>query len=218
MHFGRFTLDVSSRQLTRDDAPVHLTPKAFDLLVLLSSEAPNVVSKATLHERLWPGTYVTDATLVGLVKEVRRALGDHDRSAPLIRTAHRIGYAFSPPRPPDAVERRSAPRHWLVFNDRRVVLGEGENLIGRDPGAQVWLDAPGVSRQHARIVIDAAGVRVEDLGSKNGTTVSEVLVRGSVGLEDGERIAFGPVCAVYRAPAGATTTLSRARARSESDG
>ena len=33
-----------------------------------------MVSKTTLHERLWPGTFVTDTTLVGLVKELRRAL------------------------------------------------------------------------------------------------------------------------------------------------
>jgi two-component system KDP operon response regulator KdpE len=87
VRFGRFTLDSSRRQLTRGDAVVHLTPKAFDLLVLLCSEAPRVVPKATLHERLWPGTYVSDATLIGLVKELPRALDDRDRDAPIIRTA-----------------------------------------------------------------------------------------------------------------------------------
>ena len=151
VRFGRFTLEVASRQLTRDGAPVHLTPKAFDLLVLLSSEAPNVVSKTTLHERLWPVTFVTDTTLVGLVKELRRALEDYDRDAPLIRTAHRIGYAFCPPRQPNHVERPGAPRHWLVLDDRRHGLGEGDNVIGRDAGSQVWLDAAGVSdRKKAR--------------------------------------------------------------------
>ena len=58
------------------DTSIHLTPKGFDLLALLVSEAPRVVPKAELHQRMWPGTFVSDATLVGLVKEVRRALHD----------------------------------------------------------------------------------------------------------------------------------------------
>jgi DNA-binding winged helix-turn-helix (wHTH) protein len=42
----------------RDDVAIHLTPKAFDLLVLLADEAPRVVRKAELHEQLWAGTFV----------------------------------------------------------------------------------------------------------------------------------------------------------------
>jgi hypothetical protein len=82
MRFGPFVLDAARRQLFRDDTTVHLTPKAFDLLFLLVDAAPRVLSKGELHERLWPGTYVSDATLVGLVKELRRALGSAGRIAP----------------------------------------------------------------------------------------------------------------------------------------
>ena len=92
--FDEFTLDVDRRQLSRLGVDVHLTPKAFDLLALLIDQAPRVVHKAELHERLWPGTFVSDATLVGLVKELRRALEARDSALPLIRTAHRVGYAF----------------------------------------------------------------------------------------------------------------------------
>ena len=88
VRFGAFGLDADRRQLTCEGADVHLTPKAFDLLALLVNEAPRVVRKAELHERLWPGTFVSDATLVGLVKELRRALDDRDSSAPILRTAH----------------------------------------------------------------------------------------------------------------------------------
>ena len=62
----------------RGDAVVHLTAKAFDLLALLVDEAPRVVRKAELHERLWPGTFVSEAALGALVKELRRALEDRD--------------------------------------------------------------------------------------------------------------------------------------------
>jgi DNA-binding winged helix-turn-helix (wHTH) protein len=53
-----------------------------------------VLRKAELHERLWPGTFVSDATLVGLIKQLRRALDDRDPTSRLIRTAFGVGYAF----------------------------------------------------------------------------------------------------------------------------
>jgi DNA-binding winged helix-turn-helix (wHTH) protein len=52
-----------------------------------------VVSKPELHERLWPGTFVSDSSLTGLVKELRRVLEDNDADSPVIRTVHRVGYA-----------------------------------------------------------------------------------------------------------------------------
>jgi DNA-binding winged helix-turn-helix (wHTH) protein len=96
VRFGAFLVDSDRRQLTdHEGAEIHLTPKAFDLLVLLVREAPRVVRKGELHERLWPRTFVSDATLSGLVREVRRGLDDHNPNAPLIRTAHGVGYAFA---------------------------------------------------------------------------------------------------------------------------
>jgi DNA-binding winged helix-turn-helix (wHTH) protein len=142
--FGPFALDASRRVLSRDGAALHLTPKAFDLLLLLVGDAPRVVTKAELHERLWPGTFVSDATLVGLVKELRRALDDRHPDARVIRTVHGVGYAFCPDveGPPAAAHR---PCHWLVVAGRRIVVGDGENLVGRDPASAVWLDSASVS-------------------------------------------------------------------------
>jgi eukaryotic-like serine/threonine-protein kinase len=100
--FGSFELDPAQRQLRRDGSEMHVTPKAFDLLALLIDAAPRVVRKSELHERLWPTTFVADATLAGLVKELRRALDDRDPERPVIRTAHRVGYAFCAPLEPDA--------------------------------------------------------------------------------------------------------------------
>jgi DNA-binding winged helix-turn-helix (wHTH) protein len=215
VRFGPFSLDATRRQLFRGRAAIHLTPKAFDLLHLLVSEAPRVVHKHELHERLWPGTFVSDSSLTGLVKEIRRALEDNDPDVPVIRTVHRVGYACA--LAVEAPERRDRAWHWLVFRGRRVVLHEGENLVGRDPDSDVWLEVPGISRRHARILVDAASVQIEDLGSKNGTTVGNVHAQTAVRLRDGDRITFGTVVSVYRSSSAGLSTETRSRSAARDD-
>jgi DNA-binding winged helix-turn-helix (wHTH) protein len=216
VRFGLFSLDADRRLLQRNEADVHLTPKAFDLLALLIQEAPRVLRKAELHERLWPGTFVSDATLVGLIKEIRRQLDDRDATSRLVRTAFGVGYAFC-----GALERIGLPpgrrkpniggeSWWIVAGSRNIPLGEGEHLIGRDPASTVWLDVPGVSRRHARIVIDRQGASIEDLESKNGTTLRDQMVTGPSPLHDGDRIQVGPILVVFHVSASgpSTTTLT----------
>jgi DNA-binding winged helix-turn-helix (wHTH) protein len=204
--FGPFAFDALRRQLLRDEREIHLTPKAFDLLAVLIGAAPRVVPKREIYERLWHGGVVSDATLVGLIKEMRRALGDHDRRTPLIRTVHRVGYAFAAPLA-GAAQPADNTWRWLVASGRRVSLLDGENLIGRDPAARLQLDDSTVSRRHARIMLNGSDALLEDLGSKNGTCVGGVRVDGPVALRDGDRIAFGRVFATYRE---ASTGLSTA--------
>src|SRR5262245_36093939 len=151
VRFGAFVFHADRRQLLREGAVVHLTPKAFDLLGLLVERTPAVVPKAEIHARLWPDTFVSDATLVGLVKELRRALGD-DGQGTLIRTAHRVGYALTGVA--DATEGPAPAIHWVIAGTRRFPLREGVNVIGRDPDAGIRLDVPGVSRRHAQTGVE----------------------------------------------------------------
>ena len=211
VRFGRFTLDRAQRLVTRDGMPVHLTPKAFELLSVLIAAAPRVLTKADLHSELWRDSFVSDATLTGLVKELRRALQDDDPAWPIIRTVHRVGYAFCPST--DEESDRQPPAHtsqWLVLSGRRMILHEGDNIVGRDPAADVWLDAPSVSRRHSRIGIAEDGITIEDLGSKNGTTVNDEPVTRPMALHDGDRIVFGSVPGVFRS---SRTGLSTETAR-----
>ena len=205
MRLGAFALDSDRRQLTRDEVAIHLTPKAFDLLVLLADEAPRVVRKSELHEQLWARTFVSDATLVSLVKELRRALEDRDPRTPIIRTAHGVGYALAAPIDRGSVRPTSVSR-WIVAGGRRIALTESESVIGRDPTATVLLDVAGVSHLHARIVVGQRGAVLEDLGSKNGTRIGEHLVTGKVALHDGDPIHVGPVLVIYHASASGIST------------
>jgi DNA-binding winged helix-turn-helix (wHTH) protein len=207
VRFDSFELDASRRLLLRDGRVVHLQPKAFDLLKLLVDAAPRVVAKSELHERLWPNGVVSDSTLVYLVKEIRRALGDRGRNEPMIRTAHRIGYAFDAPvtRAP-----RTRLSRWLVVGERRIPLADGEHFIGRDPEADVLLDYSTVSRHHARLVVSEAGAVLEDLGSKNGTTIGGAVLTGAVTLCNGDRFACGRVPLTYRESSAGLPTATQA--------
>ena len=203
--FDPFMLDAATRRLERDGGEIHLTPKAFDFLALVIAEAPRVVPKAELHARLWPSSFVSDATLVSVVKEVRRALADEEGT--LIRTAHRVGYAFA-----GALQRtgdsQTVPRHWILQDRQRFPLVEGENIIGRDPLSTVWVDATGVSRRHASIVVDGESVILRDLGSKNGTLRRGERVTTPVPLCDGDRIQVASVVLVFRRPSVCVSTAT----------
>jgi len=200
VRFADFTLDSATRQLLhRGKGEIRLSPKAFDLLAALIEQRPRVLDKSELHRRIWPDTHVVEANLNVLVAEIRRALGDSRREAMFVRTVHARGYAFCG----EAVElpERRAPgdstpvRWWLVWNERVMVLEDGDNIIGRDPQCSVWLDASGVSRRHARIrtVRGDDAVLLQDLGSKNGTLVQQSPITGQVRLTDGAVIQIGSV-------------------------
>ena len=187
--FGACRLDLDSRQLFRDGAEVRLTPKAFELLALLVENRPRAVTKAELHDRIWKGTFVTNDGLPRLVNEVRNAIGDTAREPRWLRTVHGYGYAFAA----DAESASPLPLggYTLTWGSREFRLGDGVHLIGREPGASVCLDSTVISRRHAQIVVAGGGVRIEDLGSKNGTFVGERPVTSPCSLRDGDEIRVG---------------------------
>jgi DNA-binding winged helix-turn-helix (wHTH) protein len=194
LRFGPFTLDTDTRQLTRERRPIHLSPKAFELLDLLARERPRVLSKAVLQQGLWPDTFVAEANLSNLIAEIREALGDPPREPRYIRTAHRFGYAFCgeavrAPGPDEA--RADRPACWIEWKTRRFPLHPGEHVVGRDADADVRLDASTVSRRHARLVVTADGTVLEDFGSKNGTYRGAERVTSPIQLADGDEIRLG---------------------------
>ncbi|MEP7308539.1 MAG: FHA domain-containing protein [Acidobacteriota bacterium] len=211
IRFGPFSLDLDTRQLMRENCQVHLTPKAFDLLVVLALDRPKVLSKAALQERLWPDTFVAEANLSNLVAEIREALDDPGRAPVWIRTAHGFGYAFSGAATTTTGARDTAldrPLCWLEWGRRRFPLSSGEHVIGRDPDVEIRLDASTVSRRHAKLVVTDDGVTLEDFGSKNGTLRGGDQVTRPIHLADGDAIHIGSLLVTFhvRAPLEPTET------------
>ena len=205
VRFGDFLLDTATRELLRRGAVVPLPPKTFRLLEVLLEARPRALSKQELHALVWPDVYVSDASLTRLVSDLRRVLGGRGRSSAVVRTVHGFGYAFGAEVAIEATSTPGAPC-YLVWGRRLVPLVPGENLLGRDPRSIVPFDSPKVSRRHGRIVVAGGTALVEDLGSKNGTTLGGRRLDRPTALADGDLIGIGGVVLVFRQPASVAPT------------
>jgi hypothetical protein len=73
---------------------VPLTPKAFELLVLLVENRGHLLKKDELIERVWPNTFVEEANLAQNVSALRKALDDKNGGAQYIATVPKGGIAL----------------------------------------------------------------------------------------------------------------------------
>jgi DNA-binding winged helix-turn-helix (wHTH) protein len=213
LRFGEFSLDEDRRQLFREAEPVSLEPKAYELLSLLVARRPKALSKAQIRDVLWPGTFVSESTLAGLVAVVRSALSDDVRQPRFIRTLRGFGYAFCGTvgdelPPPSAAPPSGCGLLWAGCD---VPLPEGEYLLGRDDDCLVKSRSVRVSRHHAKITVRGTRAVLEDLGSKNGTLVGGRRIEGPVELVGGDTIGLGPEKIVFLGPGGAGSTVTDGR-------
>ena len=95
--FGRFRLNVEEKQLVLEGLPVPLTPKAFDLLVVLVENGGHLLEKSELLDRVWPDSFVEEANLSVKMSELRRSLGESPNDHQYIETVPRRGYRFVAP-------------------------------------------------------------------------------------------------------------------------
>jgi len=200
--FGDFVLNRGTRQLLRAGKARRLGPKALELLDLLLQQRPNVVTRERIRDRLWPGTHVTDSTLATVVTEVRSALDEDPKQPRFVRTAHGVGYAFcgeATESGPTLPQPGRSMAYRLVLEDREVALRLGENLLGRVEDGVAWIEAPTVSRRHARILVEHDRATIEDLGSKNGTFVRGQRISEPTLLAAGDVIRLGRVSMKLRA-------------------
>jgi DNA-binding winged helix-turn-helix (wHTH) protein len=213
IRFGDCLLDSDTRELSRGGRPVHVEPKAYKLLEILLRSSPKALSKDELQDQLWPDTFVSERSLARLVDVLRDCLGDAAKNSRYIRTVHGFGYAFCgealPEKAPRVFDHGEADFHCRVlWGDREIALDEGENVLGRDPDAAVWIDLNSVSRRHARIVIRGESATIEDLQSRNGTYLDDQRIGGPSRLANGSRIKIGAAKLVFRCFRGLGSTQS----------
>lgn len=92
--FDGFVLDLRRRELRRGQAVVPLEAKAFDLLALLVENHDRMVARDEAFDNVWPGVFVTDASLATAVSQLRKALGDSGSQQRFIKTVRGRGLRF----------------------------------------------------------------------------------------------------------------------------
>lgn len=194
LRFGDLSFDERRRLLYRGAEPVHLSPKAFQLLSLLLGRRPDAVSKNEIMQTLWPGAATQEGNLTSVVCEVRHALGEEARGGTCVRTVHGFGYSFE-----GAVsEMPDVSRHFLVRGRQEIELAQGRNLLGREREATVRIGHPSVAHEHARIVVKGDQAVLEDLAGEGSTFRGAKAVQGRVVLQDGDVVRVGAVELRYR--------------------
>ncbi|MCA1639560.1 MAG: winged helix-turn-helix domain-containing protein [Acidobacteria bacterium] len=92
--FDNFRLDADNRQLRRDDKPLSLSPKAFDLLLTLVENKGRLVEKNELFTSVWQDQIVEESNLTVHISQIRKALGETKRNPRFIETVPGYGYRF----------------------------------------------------------------------------------------------------------------------------
>jgi DNA-binding winged helix-turn-helix (wHTH) protein len=90
-YFGSFCLDEKERQLSRNGKTVRVSPKAFDVLLVLIQNKGCLVTKERLLKEVWPEVFVEEANLSVNIAGLRKALAGGETS---IETVPKQGYRF----------------------------------------------------------------------------------------------------------------------------
>ena len=94
---GEIEIDPASNCLRRNGQEQRLRQKSFQVLLYLLAHRDRLVTKEELLEKVWADAAVTDDTLVQIIVELRKTLGDDARHPQFIRTIPKIGYHFIAP-------------------------------------------------------------------------------------------------------------------------
>ena len=92
--FGEFSLNVEDHTLSRNGETVPVTPKMFDLLLVLVQNPGKVLRKDFLMQSVWPDSFVEEGNITFNIRQLRKALDDNAQSPTYIETIPRRGYRF----------------------------------------------------------------------------------------------------------------------------
>src|SRR5262245_16085342 len=161
--FDPFSLDLANECLWRGSQAIKLRPKAFAVLDYLLEHPGQLVTKETLLNAVWPGTFVGEAVLKVAIRQIREALGDDSSSPRFIETAHRRGYRFigSVSESEQAPEKNQRPEHKSDSLRTVTVTGVPPRVVGRDQALsrmQGWMEEALRGERQIVFVTGEAGI------------------------------------------------------------
>src|SRR5215813_11628983 len=156
--FGEFRIDRLDRVLMRDGELVPLTPKVFDLLLLLIENHGHVVGKERLMSEVWPDTFVEEGNLTQNISVLRKALGEKQ----YIQTIPRRGYRFV-----GDIRLAAEPHAELIIEEHsraQIIIDEsGNDSVGRvgAKGDRALINRRrGLSTARQKFLLSSAGLTV----------------------------------------------------------
>lgn len=93
---GGLKINLENYQVTKNDKPIDLTQREYELLTFLAGHAGKVYSRIDLMEQVWNYDYVGDdvRTVDVTVRRLREKIEDDPASPALILTRRGVGYYF----------------------------------------------------------------------------------------------------------------------------
>ncbi len=114
--FGDFTLDIGRGALLEGGAEIKLRAQSFEVLRILVARHGQLVTREELQSKVWGHKVVTDDSLTHCMIDIRKALGDADRS--IIRTIPRRGFIFDE----KLIRERGTAQELTPTGSRRQIL------------------------------------------------------------------------------------------------
>ncbi len=183
--FGRFRINTGDRVLLRDQEIVPLTPKVFDILLVLVESSGQVISKDGLMKRVWPDSFVEEGNLTQNISLLRKALGVGQNGHQYIETVARRGYRFVAPvrelRDSGFDARDKVSAAVAVIKPAAVVTSETETAsVSRDAALQNVIGSLKHHRALALVsllalVAAAAGIVYSTRGGKAVDPTSSII-------------------------------------------
>jgi two-component system, OmpR family, response regulator NblR len=94
LRFGQLVLDLTTRQVLRNDHVIDLTMKEFELLKYLMSNPRQVMTREEIIENVWGYDYRGESNVIEVyIRYLRLKIESHDRKR-LIQTVRGIGYVL----------------------------------------------------------------------------------------------------------------------------
>ncbi len=169
-------LQIDDGSVSRSHAMVNVSDGQFTLVDLGSTSGTRIGDRLISGKRIGAGSsIVIGRTRLHLVS-VDAYQGGASSGATMVGSPTGSSLSLVAQSGPDA--------------GKSFLLTSAQNMIGRDPSAQVTLSDPTVSSHHAVIRVDADRTSIADLGSQAGTQVDGESVQGSR-ISVGDRVVIG---------------------------
>ncbi len=139
--FREFQLDPERHELRGASGVIALEPKALALLHLLVTERSRAVSKEEIFDAIWPGIFVTDASLSTAMRQIRKALGDDGERQDIIKTIRGHGFRFVAEVRETGAAKPAAQERPVGPGTKPTIAIRPFQLLGSDPAHKAVAEA-----------------------------------------------------------------------------